>query len=512
VAVLPRTGAGHERRAEQSRAAFPTRSQVGALITLGAVFLIALAPRLDTDLWWHLQDGMYVATRHAVATRDYLSFTFSGRPWTDHEWLSDLLLYACYRAGGLWGTIVAFAVVICSTFALVYVRMVRGGAHPLFCLFVLLAACVSSSATWGARPQMLTLLFLAVFALVLDLWIQSRDRKLVFLFPALSVLWTNLHGGWVLGLALLVLTFIGELVNRASGHAEAPDARELRWLAGTIGLTVFAAAINPAGLREVVYPLVWLAPTAYSNMLTEWVSSDFHQPVVMVFEVLLLAFVATFFILRPRLNWTHLLTFLAFTYLALGQSRNVAVWSVLMSPVLAVYLQKALPAPSPARQKSSRRLSPRSERSINVALLLVTSALYAVEALHFISPAALRMGERGQYPAAATAYMAAHHLPSRTFASYAWGGYVLWKLYPRYRDFIDGRANTLFDTALLNDYVAAADAAPGWQDVLSRWKVGTVLIEPASALSAALSEDRGWKRAYGDTTAVVYVRLPRVHP
>lgn len=494
-------------RRPRPAAASPTRYQVGLVVTLGAVFLIALAPKLDTDLWWHLQDGLYIATRHAVATRDYLSFTFAGHPWTDHEWLSDLTLYVCYRAAGLWGTIIAFAAVICATFALVYVRMARMGVHRMLCLFVLFAACVASSATWGARPQMLTLFFLAVFALLLDGWRESRDRRLLILFPLITVLWTNLHGGWVLGLGLMGVTLCGEILNRTAGHEEALEGGDLRALAVTLLLCLAAAAINPAGIREVLYPLVWIAPSAYSNLLTEWVSSDFHQPVVMVFEGLLLAFVAAFFIGRPRLNWTHLLTFLAFTYLALGQSRNVAVWSVVMSPLLAGYLHQSLGtrthAPEP--RAGSRRLHPRTEKRINVALLVLAGALYIFEAIHFVNPAALRASERIQYPAGAVEYMAEHRLPSRTFASYAWGGYVLWKLYPRYRDFIDGRANTLFDTAILDDYVTATTGRPGWQSVLTRWHVGTVLIEPGSPLASLLTESRQWRRVYLDHTAAVFV-------
>jgi hypothetical protein len=102
--------------------------------------------------------------------------------------------------------------------------------------------------------------------------------------------------------------------------------------------------------------------------------------------------------------------------------------------------------------------------------------------------------------------MQTHRLPPRTFASYAWGGYVIWKLYPQYRDFIDGRANTLFDTRILHDYVIAANAAPGWQSVLSRYRVQNVLVERRSPLAAALAGGAGWKLAYRDKTASLFTR------
>lgn len=111
-------------------------------------------------------------------------------------------------------------------------------------------------------------------------WLATRDRRL----PAVMILWANLHGGWVLGLAVLVLALVGEWLNHANRHDSALSRDDLRALGVTVVLTLLATLLNPAGLREVLYPLVWILPSAYSNVLTEWVSSDFHQPVTMVSE------------------------------------------------------------------------------------------------------------------------------------------------------------------------------------------------------------------------------------
>jgi hypothetical protein len=487
---------------------FPSRYQVGLVTVLGAIFLVALAPKLDTDLWWHLKDGAYIASHHAVPTSDYLSFTFKGHAWTDHEWLSDLFLYGCYRLAGLWGTIVAFAVIICAAFALVYARMAQSGVNRMLALFVLSAAFVASASTWGARPQMLTLLFLALYTLVLDRWIRTRERRLLAVFPLVMLLWANLHGGWVLGLAVLVLTLAGEWLNRVTRHDDALSSGELKALGITVVLTLLATLFNPAGIREVLYPLVWIFPTAYSNLLTEWVSSDFHQPVTMVFEGMLLLLVGAFFVARPRLNWTHLILALAFTHLALSQSRNVAVWSIVISPLLAIYLQEAFHVwkrPDTGAPRAAI-MRPRTERALNVTLLVLALGLYLLETFHFVNAQALRRSEAATYPAGAMRYMQTHALPPRTFTSYAWGGYLLWKGYPRYRDFIDGRANTLFDDRILHRYLAAFQATPGWKTVLREYGVQNVLVEPAAPLTQVLKQDRSWRLVYHDRTAVLFTR------
>jgi hypothetical protein len=83
---------------------------------------------------------------------------------------------------------------------------------------------------------------------------------------------------------------------------------------------------------------------------------------------------------------------------------------------------------------------------------------------------------------------------------------VLWKLYPKYRDFIDGRADTLYDSRILNAYLDAASAGPHWQKVLNGYGVQNVLVEPGSPLAQVLAQNPGWRLAYHDTTAVLYTR------
>src|SRR5579872_2466970 len=99
---------------------------------------------------------------------------------------------------------------------------------------------------------------------------------------------------------------------------------------------------------------------------------------------------------------------------------------------------------------------------LNIALLLVMGLLFGVEAVHFIGPGALRQAEADSFPSSAVRYLQTHALPPRTLAAYEWGGYLLWKSYPAQRDFIDGRANTLFDNHILAAYMDAYDAAPDW--------------------------------------------------
>lgn len=485
----------------------PTLYQVAFLAILGAILIVAMAPRLDTDFWWHLKDGQYIALNHVVPARDFMSYTLTGHAWTDHEWLAEVWLYVSYRIAGLWGPIAMFAAVICATFTLVYARMTAMKLNKVLVLFMVASAFMASSASWGPRIQMMTLMFLAAFSLILDAFSRTRNRRLLFTLPLLMLFWTNIHGGFVLGLVLITITLAGEWLNRLTRLQQSWSTHDLRALALTLGGTVAVTMVNPNSYRQLLYPLTFVLPNAYTNLIEESASPNFHLPVMMLFEAFLLVLVAAFFVGRPRLNWTHLFLVLAFTHLALSQVRNVAIWAVVISPLVALYIQGAIPELQrhfPAFSYRRRPVSGRIGPILNLTLLAVIALAYVLESTHFVNATTLRTAEQENYPRGAVAYMQSHSLPQHTFVSYGWGGYMLWNLFPRYRDYMDSRADTLYTNAILHDYLNMYSAKPNWNAVLRHRDVRNVLVEPTAPLAQVLAQDRGWRLVYSDAVSVLY--------
>lgn len=487
----------------------PSLYQVALLAIMGAIFIVALAPRLDTDFWWHLKDGQFIALHHYVPSRDFMSYTLTGHAWTDHEWLAELGMYGLYRLAGLWGPIFFFAVVICATFALVYAQMIGRNVNRVVALFMVAASFVASSASWGPRIQMLTLFFLAAFTYLLHQFGVSRDRRLLIALPLLMVLWANVHGGFVLGLAIIVITLMGEWLNRVTQHPEAWTEGDLRALGIALVITGMATMVNPNGFRQLLYPLTFVLPNAYTNLIEESASPNFHMPVMMLFEAMLLLLVAAAFMGRPRLNWTHLFLVVAFTHLALSQVRNVAIWAVIISPLVAFYLQGCIPVLKSQFPRFSYRRRPVSGRIapiLNGVLLALMLVAYLVEAVHFVNPTVLRQTEGENYPKAAVTYLQKHSLPNHVFVSYGWGGYLLWNTFPQYRDYMDSRADTLFTNNILAGYLRAYSAQPGWEQTLALNNVQIVLVERTAPLAQVLARDPRWYVAERDPLAVLFVQ------
>ena len=176
-----------------------TRRLFTALFLL-SLFATAVRETLDPDMWWHLRTGETIL-QHSIPRQDVFSFTVPNNAWITHEWLSQVVMWLIYRAGGLPGLILVFALLITLTFWLLY-RVCAG--RPYLAAFVVLLSAFASAIVWGARPQIFNLLLTAVFVHLIE---RVRSGELaprwLWLLPPLTALWANLHSGYMLGVILL---------------------------------------------------------------------------------------------------------------------------------------------------------------------------------------------------------------------------------------------------------------------------------------------------------------------
>ena len=323
-----------------------------------AIFTMALKPVVDNDVFWHLATGRYMWATGQVPHADPFSWTALGRAWIAHEWFTELLLYPLYRYGGYAALMLVFAAIITVAFALAYATARRLGASRPLGIAVTLLAAVASSHTWGVRPQMISMLLMALIAWMLTrATLDPASRRLVRALPPLMALWANLHGGFIFGLGLIGIFALGQ----SSGAIVATLQRAERPALGLwriLALSVAACVVNPNWLKGLLYPFSYLGNNASTRYIAEWVSPDFHQLQYQFFEALLLALVVGL-VLSSRRPWafgarsggdatlslarsvTELLLIVAFTHLALDSVRNINLFAVVVAPLIAVYLSSA---------------------------------------------------------------------------------------------------------------------------------------------------------------------------
>jgi hypothetical protein len=110
------------------------------------------------------------------------------------------------------------------------------------------------------------------------------------------------------------------------------------------------------------------------------------------------------------------------------------------------------------------------------------------------------------FPEGAVAFLQSHPPPGPIFNHYDWGGYLIWRLYPNVRVFIDGRADVYGDQ-FFHEFADAYQFKDDGQRILQRWDVGTILVPAGSPIAAGLRLNPEWALSYEDSKAAIFTRI-----
>lgn len=463
------------------------------------IFSFDLARGTDIDFWWHLRTGELIASTRAIPVTDAFSYTAAGQPWVAHEWLWELASYGLYRYGGYALAALASALIVTLTYALLYRLLRQLGINEFVAAALVFWAAVLALPSLGVRPREVTHLFLIFYVSRLMLYREGRVRRL-WALPLVMALWVNVHGPFVLGLGVLAVFIAGETANWLMAQGKAP--RHL-WLVGLA--TLAATLLNPSGPRMLLYPIGYYLQGDNPSfaIVTEFQSPNFHEPVYLAFAasiVLLMVLHGP----RSRGSVAEALLVVVFTLQTLVSVRHVAVYALVVAPMLALRLRDRLPL--------ARELPPAAPPRPLVALNWLLLAGLIVMGLGYATrpdvAGQLQLGREPNtrsFPVAGARFIEDNGLPDPIFNHQPWGGYLINRWYPQRRVFIDGRVD-MYGPAIAGEYVEVVSVRPGWQGVLDKYGIRTILIEKDSALSTLLRADRGWERVFQGEVEDVFSR------
>ena len=454
----------------------------------------------DGDTGWHIRTGEWILARGRVPHQDIFSFTRPGQPWYAWEWLSDILMGWLHRAGGMQAVLLGAILLLCLTFALLYRLVIRKCENALIAFVLTSIAAAGSSIHWLARPHLFTMFFLIMFYSILE----EKRMRLLFILPGAAVIWTNLHGGFLVGILLVGVYAIGEL---ASGLVAPPGRdRDLAlgrsWRYGLAGVGCFAASfINPYGWDLHVHLIRFLTRPAYFENIAEFASISFRHPLAPFFEAMIFLGVgaACWSFSQKRLVWSLLLV--GFAHLALLSARNIPLFMIIAAPpvgaALAVWLK------IPGFTALSRRITAATAGPHwHVASPAVIAILGVMMYRHTPSPLFRAGYDSNAYPEAALAVL---NPADRIFSSDTWGGFLIYRR-PRAKVFVDGRSD-FYGPEFEAKYTDISNVRYNWESILSVYGVDTVLLAVDAPLSSALKGSANWNALYDDGIAIVFHRI-----
>jgi hypothetical protein len=469
-----------------------------ALLLFG---LLAMTARnaTDPDLWWHLRTGQIIVETGNVPHTDPFSFTRAGHPWIAHEWLSEVAFYELWKHGGTSALIVFSAIITTAGFMLLYLRCLFRGGKRHWAAAATVFGALASAPSWGVRPQMFTFTLASLLLWLLEAGNEEGRHRLLLWIPPLFLLWLNLHAGFALGAALLLAYGVGLILEAALGNTAWPEVRPTVVRTALLLLACLVLVpLNPSGTQLYRYPLDTLRSPAMRSLIVEWFSPNFHEslylPLLLVWLLLLTVMASS----RARLKGRVLVPLLLTSFAALDAVRHIPIFVLVAIPVIAIALP-VTSGPLGNRSPISSRLRP----LFNGAVVILIAVFALVRWVSLARSQDAREAE--EYPEKAVAFLLVTNEPQRVFVYYDWGGYAIWKLYPEYRVFVDGRAD-LYGDGLLRQFQTTVHLRNGWRDVLDGWKVETVLLPPSSALTQALLVDPQWHVAFSDSKAIILLR------
>ncbi|MFP4438209.1 MAG: hypothetical protein ACLFVO_13245 [Chloroflexaceae bacterium] len=526
---------------QQAVRQFPTLDHVWLF---AAVALIALRPLLTPipphDFWWHMATGRLIVQTGAIPTVDQFSYTQAGEPFYNQGWLAQVLMYGIHSLGGVPLLLVVQAAVVALTYGLLLLLCIRrSGALRLSVGVLLMTTMPLSFDNWNVRPQTYAFPLFIAFLYILTMW-RLRDSAQdatsqsllkghrLWLLPLLMVVWVNLHGSFVLGGALIAMTFVGEWLRRfiadrreaaawatrPIGEAEdvlhrppQPTRPPLMPLVVWGAVTALALLINPRGLEVLAYVRDLLSTSAVTSLVTEWAPPTIRDIGGMIFFLFVMFSVAVLTYARRRPDLVDMLFAAAFFWLALGAVRNIVWFGMVMTPLLVVLLAARNPvdADTPVTQTRFQGLP-----AMNWVLIGILSLLLLL-GLPWVKPALDLPPELGSLldqdtPVAATTFMRADaQRPERLFHAMSAGSYLIWAA-PEQSVFIDPRIE-LYPMEQWHDYINLSNGE-NVDALLAKYQIDGLLLdnEQQEALLEHVRADPAWDVRYEDAQSTYLVR------
>lgn len=520
-------------------------------VLFGLIIFAANVEIKDLDLWLHLGVGRYIVETQSIPSSDILSATIAGRPWINHEWLFQVILYMIYQQGGVDGLIAFQVGMVVITFILLlffgYSREKLGFIN----LFLLLIFFVYQT-RFTLRPDMFSLLFLAMDIYLLGLYLANRAT--LWIMFVIQVIWSNIHGFFIFGPLLALLAICVEYLKRhfrlpwqwhKIGALSDSEFKRLKQIALAL---ILACLVNPYGVQGVFYPFqVLFSLSNESKVFFEHIS-ELQQPIVLsnvfsfdsypAFRILfLLSFLSFLFNFR-RIDIGVFVSWLIFLIFSLAALRNLTFFAFIAYFTFLVNAQYipfsdffSKMAQKIFRNGSSRRFFNLLKKNVHwpslggiiLNVFLISLMLDSLTQMplrgYFDFERYERKSEFGgisqrNFPIKAVDFLAENHIGGNFFNDFNSGAYLVGRCSPKIKVFIDGRTE-VYGAQFFKEYqkIWSGDKKL-FEEYAARFQLtgaflNSVYVPAPAGILRYLYEHKDWALVYFDYDAAIFLkRIP----
>ncbi|HYP07909.1 MAG TPA: hypothetical protein VER03_16880 [Bryobacteraceae bacterium] len=480
----------------------PSLSDLFFVAMIGWLFGVGLGWSglvLDGDTGWHIRTGEYILQTGTVPHQDIFSWSKAGEPWFAWEWLTDVQYALLHGRWGLGGVAVFSGLLICaSAYALLRV-LVSTGANAFVAGVLTLLYVGGSSLHHHARPHVWTLL---LFAIAVGLLVRDRRRpdKLVWVLVPITCVWTNLHGGFLAGIAMVGLAALGTSIE---------EPRNWRAYGRYLALASACAAaslVNPYGVQLHIHVAEYLRSDFIRNLVQEFRSPGFRTETERQFEAVLLIGIACAGFSLARRRVVEALWVLYFAHAALTSARHIPLYILAAAPLIASEATRWWDSLCGGRPRNSLpNILDAISKDLTIGLRRTTFWLVAGSiAVVFTTTAKTWPTDFSRtFPREMIAAHRDRLQGARLFTTDQWGDYILYKEWPRQKVFFDGRSD-FYGAKMGADYLSLMGADFKWPEVVKRYGFNLMLLPVKWPLASVLKLSPEWRVVADDGTAILF--------
>lgn len=487
------------------------------------------APLWDYDFWWHIATGRYIVETGSLPEKDPFSYTTTlaenKNPFPEWEsfilkqyWLSQIVFYLIYDNFSASGIVILRTVLFMIMLITALWTLQRYSVSlPISFVFIFMLFSASLKSA-GERPVLFTILFTALTFFLLEDFRMRKGKKLSLLMP-LMLVWSNMHGGFIIGIVIISIFMFGEGIIYLRGK-RTYNKREALFFYVVSLLAIGISLLNPTGWDAIYisanipfkYKLIHQNVQEYLSPYL--IFKEKIAPLQYEYVSLLLILPFILFVRYRKMELTHIILLVFFAVMSLSARRFVIYYVLIGSMILAKetdYLITGL---------MKQRFSEIKNNKIMTMLFIATfisATLYLVGMLQEFKATKFDMS----VPSGAVDFIEKNSLSGNMFNDYGYGGYISWRLYPQ-KTFIDTRTLNMVvrteyswimqATEFTKEVNPSKSNTPLWERLLNHYKINFIfipLLDPHAEIYPVifkLIESDQWVLVYCNPTSAIFVR------
>ncbi len=443
-------------------------------------FLFRTDHSFDQDLGRHIKLGEIIWLAKEVPKTNLFSYTNPDFQFINTHWLFEVLAYLFSGALPLF-LILKIVIFLLSTW-LILKNIKSAILLPVGFIFM-----HTLRERLELRPEVFSFLFTAITLYILE------KKKRLFLLPIIQLIWINIHIYFFIGLILQTIYLVHQ---------------RTKLLTTILGISVLVSLINPNGLNGFLYPLNVSKNYGYTIVENQTMflleNIKFSDPnflfVKLSVGIVALSILVAFF--RKQFGIKNILLALSGAVLALLNVRSFPYLIFLSLPATLANFGQI------------------KKNGLFSFLSLVTCVLLLLESFFYLNGDYYKYRDDNDQVGiqftenvkGGMDFVLIQNLPGPIYNNFDIGSYILYRGYPKYKVFVDGRPEAYPKEFFLETYIPGQSDYLKFKEQERKFGFRTIIFSHtdqtpwAKTFLQAVFKDPEWKLVYIDNFMLVLAK------